>query len=173
MSGVINSQPPLQASAPTTTQPSASASASPSSQSGNTITNIPTSTVSAIGGGFIGFAFTVLLSLTLLRVFRVYRDVKRRQRQGENIRFSQQWNTEGGFWGFLTGIGGGGSNILVGAGGRRDLDLWRIWDEYGIGGLGKNGEDAIPPEMWEVEVPIKEKSGMDSVEWESIEVSFK
>lgn len=66
--------------------------------------------------------------------------------------------------------GRGGVDALVGAGGRRDLDIWRIYEQYGLG-PGRKKEDLKSPELWEVEVPTRDKQGVDNVEWQSLEVS--
>jgi hypothetical protein len=122
--------------------------------------NIPTSTVAAIGGGFISFAICVILVLTVVRLVRVYGDVRRRRARGENITFGRQWETEGGFWGFFTGLSGGDS-MAVGAGGRGDEYRRRLAER-----ASKIAEaNRKKPEMWAVRVPVKGASVREGDGW--------
>ncbi|KAK8864198.1 hypothetical protein IAR55_001444 [Kwoniella newhampshirensis] len=98
---------------------------------------IPTSTIVAIGVGFVAFGFSVLILLFVLRIAKVRRISRER---GEEFRVV--WSREGGFWGFLNSMGDTGGVGGGGIGGRRGIIRW-----------DRNGEIAEVmkrPEMWEV-----------------------
>ena len=141
-------------------------------------TDIPTSTVAAIGGGFVAFAIGILCGLTALRMFRVWREARTKRRNGENVTFKQLWRSRGGFWGFVTGYSG--EMVIVGAGGRMNdrtfLNGWTRWEQE----LERHLRDQInegkhsgkTPIMCEVEIPrggtkgLQEfQPGQDQVRW--------
>ena len=91
--------------------------------------DIPTSTVAAIGGGFVAFAIFLLGGLTSIRMLRIWKEARKKRRQGEQVTFRQLWSRQGGFWGFVTGYGS--DMTIVGAGGRSDrafLTGWGRWE---------------------------------------------
>ena len=116
---------------------------------------IPSSTVVAIGGGFVGLALAVLFTLFMFRVTRLKLEARHRRRAGEQVTFHEIWDRDGGMWGFLTGIGG--DSGLVGAGGRPDLTLTRLRNEIRLWEFYKaqNKAEMVRPKMWEVEVEEK------------------
>lgn len=87
---------------------------------------LPSSTVISIGGGFVAFAVTVLTLLTIARVIRLAREARRERSSGQGTTFRQLWNREGGFWGFITGLGG---ESAAGGAGFVDLGRHRRWEE--------------------------------------------
>ncbi|WWD17503.1 hypothetical protein CI109_101944 [Kwoniella shandongensis] len=97
---------------------------------------IPTSTIVAIGIGFVAFGISVILLLFIHRVLKVRRVARAR---GEP--FSVVWEREGGFWGFLNSVG---ESSALGAGGVPSRRLAR-WDWS-----TENGKEIERPEMWEV-----------------------
>ena len=116
---------------------------------------IPSSTVVAIGGGFVALALLVLTTLFFVRVFRLRVETSRRRRRGETVTFREVWDREGGVWGFLTGLNA--DNSMLGPGARSEMMLSRLrqearlWEYYAD---QADGEKAVP-KMWEMEVDEK------------------
>ncbi|BEI84116.1 hypothetical protein CcaverHIS002_0407200 [Cutaneotrichosporon cavernicola] len=95
--------PPDQDGLPTPTVPhfhaqstSPSASAAPTSD-----VSLSSTTIVALGMGFIGAALLVVGLTVLLRVGAVARAVRRERAQGEDITFRTMWRRYGGAWGLL------------------------------------------------------------------------
>ena len=116
---------------------------------------IPSSTVVAIGGGFVALALLVLSALFLIRVFRIRVETNRRRRQGETVAFRQIWDREGGVWGFLTGLNS--ENGLMGTGARSEMILARMRQEARLWQLyaDEAGGEKPVPSMTEMEVEEK------------------
>ncbi|ORX36883.1 hypothetical protein BD324DRAFT_681634 [Kockovaella imperatae] len=118
--------------------------------------NIPSSTVVAIGGGFVCLAFFIITGLFLLRATKMAAEGRRRRAAGENITFREIWRRDGGMLGFVTGLGA--DSALVGAGGRRDLSSSRAREEIRMWAYWKNQGELMKrlPKLWEIGV---EESG--------------
>lgn len=127
--------------------------------------DIPTSTVAAIGGGFVSFALAILLALFLMRVSKIYREYRRRRRAGEtSLTFRSLWDRDGGFWGFVMGYNGDAAVIAgVGAGGRRDLERWAIWNEWRMWDSPGVVIEPKVPVLWEVEVGERGRVGVEEL----------
>ena len=117
--------------------------------------DIPTSTVVSIGLGFVAFAISILVALMLTRMLRVFRRSRDPVRNTRNETFRQMWRNEGGFWGFLTGLGGESAGL--GAGGiGGDIARMRRWAEFlrlmelEFGTRDQAKPLGKTPEMWEV-----------------------
>jgi hypothetical protein len=126
-------------------------STSGNNQQQQQITSIPTSTVVAIGGGFVAFAFCVFTFLSLIRVFRIFRQSRR---VTPRISFRQAWRDDGGFWGFFSGMALASretGNMLLGVG-ARDLRGWGLWEELRAWEIFEREKNMKNPEMWEVEL---------------------
>ena len=136
--------------------------------------DIPTSTVAAIGGGFVSFALAILFALFLMRVSKIYREFRRRRRAGEDLTFRSLWHRDGGFWGFVMGYNGDAAlNAGVGAGGRRDLDRWAIWNEWRMWESPGVVNEPQAPVLWEVEVGERGKVGVCELAYGEAEVSAR
>jgi hypothetical protein len=134
--------------------------------------DIPTSTVAAIGGGFVSFAIGILFALFLMRVSKIYREFRRRRAAGENLTFRSLWHRDGGFWGFVMGYNGDAAVIAgVGAGGRRDMERWAIWNEWRMWESSESAIAAKVPVLWEVEVGERGRVGVDELVYGDAEVS--
>ena len=134
--------------------------------------NIPSSTVVAIGGGFVSFALIILGSLTFIRMLRVARQAAGRRAAGEAVTFKELWRIEGGFWGFITGLGG--ESAVIGAGGRNEQQLrFAIWREIRMLEtlIGEESKVPVEPIMWEVAVPEKGTGGHERVAVDAYQVS--
>lgn len=142
--------------------------------------NIPTSTVVAIGAGFVCFALIVLGTLLLIRLIRLFFACRR-----DGTPFREAWAAQGGVFGWLHGVGsssssrpgergggvGGGGRINegymawlpasgLGAGGwyASEVARMRIWNEVLRAGQAGQGSKELEywggkvPALWEVDV---------------------
>ena len=136
---------------------------------------IPSSTVVGIGGGFVAFAVTVLSVFTLSRVVRLALRARRERESGVDVTFRELWNREGGFWGFMTGLGG--ESAAIGAGAHiLDSAQQRRWEQLVMrSGMMRLEEDDLrqKPEMWEFRVPEKSGIGEDAVHLKACRVSVE
>lgn len=136
---------------------------------------LPSSTVVSIGGGFVAFALSILAILTSVRAFRLLFEAKRKSRNGEPTTFAQLWEREGGFWGFITGLGGESS---AGGAGFIDVGRQRRWEEmlrrerWMIDLMDIEGDVGETPRLWEVPVEEKEAIEEDEVEVEQCHVGL-
>lgn len=105
-------------------------------------TALPSSTVVAIGGGFVALALIVLSTLTLVRVSRLHLEARRERRAGRQATLLDLWERDGGFWGFITGLGGesaaGGAGFIDVARQRRWEEMIR-WERWAMQGLDEEG----------------------------------
>ncbi|WVR07252.1 hypothetical protein IAU60_004293 [Kwoniella sp. DSM 27419] len=128
------------------------------SSSSSQYVEIPSSTIISIGLGFLAMGLGVL---SLLLLFRLRRLRKLARQQGRTVR--DLWRTEGGFWGFLTSLGGGGAEAeMIGAGGRG----------WGMRVIRLTGGDAgQAPEMWEADWYDPDAKERSDQEWAPLAVS--
>jgi hypothetical protein len=154
---------------PTSTFPSPTHSNTPHpSESG---IQIPTTTVVGIGAGFVGFALSLLGTLLFIRFIRLAIKARR-----EGIPVRTAWVDQGGFFGWIHGIGSRDngnetdrmrrmdelerSGYWGGGGGwyTSEITRMRIWNEIRRENAlamrrGKEGEDlGDRPELWEVDL---------------------
>ncbi|GMK57271.1 hypothetical protein CspeluHIS016_0401050 [Cutaneotrichosporon spelunceum] len=79
---------------PTSQAPSASSSPD---------TSLSSTTIVALGMGFIGAALFIVALTVLLRVWAVYRVTRRERARGEHATFRDMWRRYGGAWGLMFG----------------------------------------------------------------------
>lgn len=117
-------------------------------------TEIPASTVIAIGLGFVALTTCGLLGLIGFRVLKVYMVVRRRRRNGEpDVQFRREWRRVGGMFGFMSGFnnGAGDSALIVGAGGvemRRRLELLMLRENM----QAANKPEMVEPTFWDTRI---------------------
>lgn len=125
-----------------------STAASPTASSRQVQVEIPSSTVIAIGLGFLAFVCLLVTTTLGTRLYRVRRRMLADRAAGQPITFAQAWAREGGLFSFLTNIGNSGLGVGAGAtlvGGRGTDRLW-----------GASHTEKEVPIIWDV--PIQEKA---------------
>lgn len=133
--------------------------------------DIPTSTVVAIGGGFIILALSFVGLLIVIRLLRLSQEVKRRTQEGETgLTVRGLWVERGGFWGYGRGARGlNDHGLALGAGGGMTLHpdqirRYLIWQQLAMMDLDGGGAGAakdedgkyIVPKLWEVGIGEEE-----------------
>ncbi|CAD6566915.1 MAG: hypothetical protein TREMPRED_003119 [Tremellales sp. Tagirdzhanova-0007] len=127
---------------------------------------LPTASVVSIGGGFVAFALTILVILSIVRISRLVTQARRERLAGQNTTFRQLWKRDGGFWGFFSGLGG---ESAAGGAGFTDLSRQRRWAEMvqrerwmtETMGIESEVED---PKLWEVGVGEKGSHSEEQVD---------
>ena len=133
---------------------------------------LPTASVVSIGGGFVAFALTILVILSIVRISRLVTQARRERLAGQNTTFRQLWKRDGGFWGFFSGLGG---ESAAGGAGFTDLSRQRRWAEMvqrerwmtETMGIESEVED---PKLWEVGVGEKGSHSEEQVDLGRIRV---
>jgi len=94
--------------------------------------------VVGLGLGFVAAALCVVGMTILVRVVQVHSSVRRARRNGETVSFREMWNRWGGWWGMLF-----------------------TQDAAWHGRVRVKVRQIARPEMWEVEVKLRDGEGSE------------
>lgn len=89
--------PPASTVAPATT----STATQPSTESTTIAVQLPSSTIIALGLGFMAAAGAAVLITVLLRLWQVRRATRCARARGETVTYGQMWDRWGGWWGLV------------------------------------------------------------------------